>query len=127
MGWQAFKPLMDAIDADWISLQYKPCDAGPIRVFERATLTADYDDTAGLVAELDAVVGVHTAVHHLAGALGVPGIILVPPNPCWTYALDPFPWYASARLFRQRKAEAWIDTVRRLAHDPECLGRLRPA
>lgn len=122
MGLEAFRPLIEGVDADFISLQYQdPIDEIrqadlPVRHFKRACQTDDYDDTAALVAELDLVVGVHTSVHHLAGALGVPGVVLVPEKTLWLYAGDSLPWYGSAQLFKQRKGEAWAQTIKRL-HD----------
>lgn len=119
IGLEAFKPLMDAIDADWISLQYKDPSAEieasglNVRHFKRATLTDDYDDTAGLVAELDMVIGVHTSVQHLAGGLGVPSVILVPEKTIWLYANE-FPWYDRTQLFRQHSGEKWSATIKRL-------------
>lgn len=128
IGLQAFKPLFDSIDADWISLQYKDPSkeiAGyPVKHFKRACETDDYDDTAALIAELDLVIGVHTAAHHMAGALGVPGIVLVPSKTIWIYELDNLPWYRSATLYKQKKGESWPQTLKRLANDP-CLGRVR--
>lgn len=122
IGLEAMRPLIEAVDADWVSLQYKDpteeiaaCGL-PVKHFKRATLTDDYDDTAGLVAELDMVVGVHTSVHHLAGALGVPGLILVPEHTLWLYANE-FPWYSSAKLFKQKPGETWTATVERLAKE----------
>lgn len=129
-GLKAFKPLIDAIDADWISLQYKDPtkeieESGlPVKHWKRACETDDYDDTAALVAELDCVIGVHTSVHHLAGALGVPGIILTHTGSPWIYALDVIPWYGSARLFKQREGEPWVKTIERLSNDP-CIHWLR--
>lgn len=128
IGLEALRPLIESVDADFVSLQYRdPSDeiretGLPVRHFPRATLTDDYDDTAGLVAELDAVIGVHTSVHHLAGALGVPGLILVPERSIWLYAMDSLPWYASARLFKQRAGEAWGATIKRLLDDPFVRG-----
>lgn len=120
IGLEAFRPLIEAMpDCDFVSLQYKDptgeieASGLPVRHFKRATQTEDYDDTAGLVGALDLVVGVHTSVHHLAGALGVPGLILVPDQTLWLYANE-FPWYASASLFRQKHGEAWSQTIKRL-------------
>lgn len=119
IGLEAFRPLIEGIDADFVSLQYKDpseeikASGMPIRHFYRACMTDDYDDTAGLVAELDLVIGVHTSVHHLAGGLGVRSVILVPDKTLWLYAGD-FPWYKTT-LFRQKKGEAWAQTMKRLA------------
>lgn len=122
IGLESFRPLIEAVDADWVSLQYKDpteeiaaCGL-PVKHFKRATLTDDYDDTAGLVAELDLVIGVHTSVHHLAGALGVPGLILIPEHTLWLYANE-FPWYASAELFKQKPGESWKATIERLVKE----------
>lgn len=90
-------PLFRSLDATWVSLQYK--DAGKeieafraahpdidLRQYRWATLSKDYDDTAGLVASLDAVVAPPTAVVHLAGALGVPCVALRASIDCWKFA-----------------------------------------
>lgn len=128
IGLEAFRPLLEAVDADWVSLQYRdPSDeieatGLPVRHFARATLTDDYDDTAGLVAELDCVIGIHTSVHHLAGALGVRSLVLVPERSMWLYALGHMPWYAKTVLFRQRPGEAWAQTIERLIDDPAVRG-----
>ena len=133
VGLEALRPLIEGFDADWISLQYKDPTAEieasglPVRHWRRAVESDDYDDTAALVAELDLVVGIHTTVHHVAGALGVPGVILVPSRPSWNYALPSFPWYRSARLFRQRETEPWVATIKRLIDAPDYLDGLRPA
>lgn len=134
MGLEAFRPLIESLDADFVSLQYRDPTAEiaatglPVRHYARATLTDDYDDTAALVAELDAVIGIHTAAHHLAGGLGVPSIVMTPARSTWIWAMPRMPWYASAELFRQRDGEAWSGTVRRLlASDSKHLDRLRSA
>jgi hypothetical protein len=130
MGLEAFRPLIEAIDADWISLQYKDPQAEiaatglPVRHWPHGATTSDYDDTAALVSELDMVIGVHTAVHHLAGALGVPALVLVPSKGLWIWAMDPMPFYHSARIFRQRDGEVWQKTMQRLSVDDQLLDRL---
>jgi hypothetical protein len=129
IGLEAFRSLIGSIDADWISLQYKDPTAEiaetglPVHHWKRAVETVDYDDTAGLVAELDMVIGVHTSAHHLAGALGVPGLVLVPHKTIWVYCLPDgsMPWYKSSKLFKQREGEVWSATIKRLANDPALL------
>lgn len=103
-------------DVDWVSLEYDtPGAALPIRVrhFPYLTQTNDYDDTAALVAELDAVVTVQTAVVHLAGALGVPCFVLVSNRPIWRYGSegDSMNWYKSVKLFRQPREADWSQPI----------------
>lgn len=94
---ESLLPVFQSIDAHWVSLQYKDAqdeiDAFRLKhpevdlvQYPHATLTQDYDDTASLVAALDHVVAVPTAVVHLAGALGVPCVTIKPAKPCWKFA-----------------------------------------
>ncbi len=76
----------------------------------------DFRATAALVASLDLVISVDSAVAHLAGALGVPVWILLPHAPDWRWLLgrEDSPWYASARLFRQAEAGDWGGVIARV-------------
>ena len=69
----------------------------------------DYERTAALVASLDVVVSVCTAVIHLAGALGRPTLIMAPYSPEWRYGIagSSMPWYPSVHIERQRTPRAW--------------------
>jgi ADP-heptose:LPS heptosyltransferase len=82
----------------------------------------DFADTAALIAGLELVISVDTAVAHLAGALGKPVWLLVPAQGTdwrWMTGRDDSPWYPSMRLFRQKPGQGWgpvVDEVlRRLA------------
>ena len=75
-----------------------------------ATQAYDYDHTAALVAELDLVIAVTTAVVDLSGALGTECWCLVPSRPVWRHlggvGGSHFPWAKSVSLFRQ-KGKDW--------------------
>jgi tetratricopeptide (TPR) repeat protein len=77
----------------------------------------DFSDTAALIANLDLVVSVDTAVAHLAGAIGKPVWTLTPFPPEWRWLLDrtDSPWYPSMRLFRQRRLNDWTAVIAELA------------
>jgi tetratricopeptide (TPR) repeat protein len=101
-----WQPLFDAVDANWVSLQYKDASAdiaGTPVVQHNATLSKDYDDTAALVASCDLVIAMQTSVNHLAGALGVPTWIILPKTSQWRYgeSYTDLPWYSCAKLYRQ--------------------------
>jgi tetratricopeptide (TPR) repeat protein len=77
----------------------------------------DHDETAALVAALDLVISVQTAVVHLAGAIGTRVWALIPRRPEWRY-LDEgetMPWYPSVRLFRQSAEGSWTPVVEQIA------------
>lgn len=88
---------------------------------------SDFADTAALIANLDLVISVDTAVAHLAGALGKPIWLLLPLNPDWRWLMNrtDSPWYPTMRLFRQRKLGDWTETIDevRAALDQFCRGR----
>ena len=107
-------PILKTPGITWVSLQYK--DPGKeiealkekhgieVKHWARATEAQDYDETAALVAELDCVVSVTTAVVHLCGALGKKAYVLVPKKARWFYHSDSpkHRWYDSLELFRQQ-------------------------
>lgn len=107
LGLDEWKPIFDAVDANWVSLQYKDASKDvvgtPVKQYTWGTITKDYDDTAALVASCDLVIGMQTSVCHLSSALGVPTWILIPKTSQWRYGetYDDLPWYKCARLFRQ--------------------------
>ncbi len=79
---------------------------------------ADFADTAAVIAALDLVISVDTAVAHLAGALAKPCWLLLPDYKAdWRWLADrsDSPWYPGVmRLFRQARAGDWSPTVAQL-------------
>jgi hypothetical protein len=83
------------------------------RILDLGTAFADFADTAAVIAQLDLVIVVDTAVAHLAAAMGKPTWILLPFAADWRWLLDrdDSPWYPSARLFRQASPGDWGGVV----------------
>ena len=79
----------------------------------------DFSDTAAVISMLDLVITVDTSVAHLAGALGKPVWILIPPAADWRWLRDrtDSPWYPTARLYRRAYHVEWDVVVRQIAHD----------
>ncbi|MGC0154864.1 tetratricopeptide repeat protein [Chromobacterium vaccinii] len=70
---------------------------------------ADFADTAALVAQLDLVICVDTAILHLAGAMGKPvwALLRAESAPFFLADADVAPWYPSVRLWRQARPGDW--------------------
>ena len=73
----------------------------------------DFVDTAAIIALLDVVVTVDTAVAHLAGALGKPVLILLPyaADFRWMRGRADTPWYPTAKLLRQKAFGDWDSVI----------------
>ncbi len=76
----------------------------------------DFSDSAALVACMDLVITVDTAVAHLAGALGKPTWVMLGPNPDWRWLLerDDSPWYPTMRLVRRGFGEGLAMQIQRV-------------
>ncbi len=74
----------------------------------------DYLDTATVIRQLDAVVAVDTGVAHLAGAMGIPVLLMLPRSWEWRWMRNrsDTPWYPGHRLFRQERIGDWSDVLR---------------
>jgi hypothetical protein len=83
----------------------------------------DFADTAAIVAQLDLVICIDTAIAHLAGALGKPCWVLLPASGTdwrWLRERTDSPWYPDVmRLFRQTKADDWAATIGEVAQTLE--------
>jgi Tfp pilus assembly protein PilF len=108
-------PLASAGRASFVSLQ-KPMpasDEASLALFpELADISGeltDFGETAAVIANLDLVITVDTAMGHLAGALGKPVWILLPKASDWRWLLErsDSPWYPTVRLFRQQVPGNW--------------------
>jgi len=114
-------PLMAMPNVHWISLQI----GGGAEIARTGFPLGnpmgrmqDFADTAALVAGLDLVISVDTAVAHLAGALGVPVWVMSRFDSCWRWLAgrEDTPWYPGMRVFRQTQSGEWggvIERVRR--------------
>ena len=84
----------------------------------------DFADTAALIANLDLVISVDTAVAHLAGALAKPVWVLIPFSSDfrWLRERTDSPWYPTMRLFRQTTAGDWTGVIGRVVEALAAFG-----
>ena len=124
-------PLAAVSGATYMALQKGPSAAqaatppAGMRLVELGTELGDFADTAAVIANVDLVIAVDTAVAHLAGALGKPVWLLLPFAGEWRWLLDrsDSPWYPSMRLFRQPRPGAWGEVLERVVQE---LGTMHP-
>jgi tetratricopeptide (TPR) repeat protein len=115
-------PLLRRPDARFVSLQreLRPGDEAILRecpgVLDLGGVPDDLADTAALIARLDAVISVDTAVAHLAGALGRRLYLLLPfaADFRWLRGAEGSAWYPTAQLIRQPAFGDWDGAVARL-------------
>lgn len=79
----------------------------------------DFSDTAFALAQMDLLITVDTAMAHLAGALGVPALVLLSHQPDFRWLLDrgDSPWYPTLRLYRQPAYGDWGPVIHQVAVD----------
>jgi tetratricopeptide (TPR) repeat protein len=122
LGIEMLRPLLDVPGTRFYSLQkdVRERDRELLRDLPKLTLLgadfADFTDTAAALSRMDLVISVDTSVAHLAGAMGKPVWILLPHAADWRWLTDreDSPWYASARLFRQREGRHVSDLMSRV-------------
>jgi tetratricopeptide (TPR) repeat protein len=122
-----FEPLARIEGVHLISLQKGPGSeqlracAGRFPVLSLEPLldeaSGPFMDTAAILANLDLVVSVDSALAHLAGAMGVPAWLALTYTPDWRWLLgrEDNLWYPTLRLFRQPSLGDWPGVFRRIA------------
>jgi Flp pilus assembly protein TadD len=113
----ALAPLAAVAGVSLVSLQKdRPAGESGLALHDWMGEVGDFADTAGLVAGLDLVISVDTAVAHLAGALGREVWLLNRFDTCWRWLLgrEDSPWYPGLRQFRQVVPGDWSDVVARV-------------
>ena len=115
----ALAPLFQA-PATFVSLQKDgpPMPAG-LPLIDLMPEVADFADTAALIANLDRVITVDTAVAHLAGALGKPVWLLNRFDSCWRWLAGRYdsPWYPGLRIYPQPAPADWETPIAAIAGD----------
>jgi Flp pilus assembly protein TadD len=117
-----FAPLSAIKHARFVTLQLGPAAAqarrppAGLELIDHTNELHDFADTAALLANLDLIITVDTAVAHLAGALARPAWVLLPYMPDWRWMLDrtDSPWYPTLRLFRQKTRGDWAQVMERI-------------
>lgn len=130
---ETFEPILRWPNTTFVSLQYGYIEeeikaarekfGTNIVVDESFNQLTNIDAFAAQVASLDGVITTSNSTAHVAGALGVPGVVLLPRGEgrfwYWHDERDTSPWYPSLRLARQSTPGDWKELAGRVARDFE--------
>ena len=106
------------------SLQYREQNAGfrklcdltgrPIRTSRNIDQIADLDAFAAQVSGLRGVLTISNTTAHMAGALGIPCVVVLDNGivTTWPYTSFKTPFYPKTRLIRRRE-DSWLTTLRK--------------
>jgi tetratricopeptide (TPR) repeat protein len=96
-------------NVEWVNLQYGECEqecleaekAFGIKIIRWSDLNLkdDLDDVFALMSELDYVVTVATAVHHMAASIGCETLLITPKGAWNRFNLDYDPWFSNLHPF----------------------------
>jgi hypothetical protein len=117
----AFEPLF-ALDKNFYLMQkdvrHTDVEAFALSGMEKPEFTDVYA-MAQRIVELDLVITVDTMTAHLAGAEGIPTILLLPYACDWRWGLegDRTPWYPSIRIFRQGEDREWGPVIQKVVEE----------
>lgn len=130
---ETLAPLGEVAGVRLVSLQMgeagRRAAAAGLDLYDPTSDLADLADTAALVAGLDLVIGVDTAVAHLAAALGRPVWLLNRHDTCWRWgrAEGCSAWYPTLTEYRQTASGDWASVIARVARDLGEATRQAPA
>lgn len=121
----ALLPLFDVLDAQFFALQWGGMSADEAEMVKGCENVVDlgrsfdgFGEAAEILATLDVLITVDTAMAHLAGAMGIETWVMLPKVSDWRWrGPEGFsPWYPAANLFQQSADDDdWSGVAARLA------------
>lgn len=113
---EQMKPLFNLSNSEFYSFQ-KDDKLNQIKDFPNiVNLEPDlhnFSDTAGALMNLDVLITIDTAIAHLAGALGVKTVLMLPYACEWRWfdETKTTQWYPNVEIFRQTEHDNWENVV----------------
>ncbi len=112
---EAFEPLMGIEGTNFYSFQTFEGSEEIEKLSSKFNITdigkdlTDFHNTAAALKNLDLVICNDTSLAHLAGALGIPCLMVLPYEVNWRWHedLSKCDWYNSIKLFRQKSIGNW--------------------
>jgi tetratricopeptide (TPR) repeat protein len=117
-------PLLDVEGVEFFSLQ-KEIEGQPAapppdpRIRNFSADLKDFAETAALIANLDQVITIDTAVSHLSAALGHETWMMLCQRADWRWLRDrrDSPWFPTMRMYRQSELNDWKPVIQSVAGD----------
>jgi tetratricopeptide (TPR) repeat protein len=122
---ETFGPLLSITGINLFSLQ-TGSEKNALKKINSASSVTDlshyiqsFEDTAVLIAELDLVITIDTAVAHLAGSLGKMVWVLLAKSSDWRWNTKHKEniWYPTARLYKQESPGDWSGPINEIMRD----------
>ena len=106
---------LSSIGVSWINLQWPP-EPLPFQLEDHSDEIGDFLDAAYVLQTLDLVVTIDTAIAHLAGALGIPCVVMLPYDNSWRWPNDKVisPWYPTTTQYRQDSPNDWVSVIEKV-------------
>jgi len=117
---ELMRPILDVPLLDFVSLQLPDHRVEWSRLLQPLQDGFDLLDTAGVIAQLDLVITIDSAIAHLAGALGKPVWMFSRFDGCWRWLWDgrtDTPWYPTLRIYQQKAHGTWPGVISRVVED----------
>jgi tetratricopeptide (TPR) repeat protein len=104
-------------DRDWLRRHPQVNDFSELLSEPAAAL----EDVLALIANLDLIISADSTAIHLAGAVGIPAWVILPPACHWRWLRDrdDSPWYPGMQLFRPVPSQLPLQLFQRIAEELE--------
>ena len=117
---ETLAPLAELPGVVWYSFQLDRPEVPPLtNLIALGPFLGTFSDTAYALSGMDLLITVDTSIAHLAGAMGIPTLLLLAfaPDFRWLLGRDDSPWYPSVRLYRQPTYGDWESVIRQVVTD----------
>ena len=90
-------------------------------LFDCSEVVNDFYDSGQILAHLDLIITIDSALAHFAGAFGKKTFLLLSQNSEWRWLKQrsDTPWYPSIKIFRQKKLGIWGDVIEEVKRELE--------
>ena len=115
-----FEPLFDLAGEsyEFYSFQNRPLNDyyKEYNMVDLGTKFENFEDTASAMKNLDLLITVDTANAHLAGAMGVKAIMLLPYCSDWRWFdnTEKTEWYDSVKIVKQQNGQTWESEIQKV-------------